>query len=241
MYGWRARIGSITATPTEHFTYEFYKLAPPGVVCVPTCVSVDKVNPEELAKQRDELLRVARSLVMAEVDYIIVGGAPMIFMAGLGEDKRLLDEIRKITPIPATTDITCTMDAFERLGVKKIAIATPLRDEVNQRLKAYLEHEGYQVLAIKNLEILRNVDISRVPQEASYKLAREAHLAAPEAEAIYLPCAVWPSLENIDAMEHDFGVPVFTNFATKYWAAMSTLKIPQTIKGYGRLLETLGE
>lgn len=241
MYGWRARIGSTTATPTEHFTYEFYKLAPPGVVCIPTCVSVDKVNREELAKQREELLGVARSLVMAEVDYIIIGGAPMIFMAGLGEDKRLLDEIRKITPIPATTDITCTMDAFERLGVKKIAIATPLRDEVNQRLKAYLEHEGYQVLVIKNLEILRNIDISRLPQEASYKLAREAHLAAPEAEAVYLPCAVWPALENVDAMERDFGVPVFTNFAMKYWAAMSALKIPQTIKGYGRLLETLGE
>ena len=54
-------------------------------------------------------------------------------------------------------------------------------------------------------------------------------------------CAVWPALENVDAMERDFGVPVFTNFAMKYWAAMSTLKIPQTIKAYGRLLETLGE
>lgn len=240
MYGWRARIGSITATPTEHFTYEFYKIAPPGVVCVPTCVYVDRVIKEELDKQREELLRVVKGLDMAEVDYIIVGGAPMVFVAGFGEDKRLLAEIRKITSIPATTDITCTMDSFDHLGVKRIAIATPLRDEVNQRLKAYLENEGYRVLTIKNLEVLRNVDITRLPQEASYKLAREAYLAAPEAEAIYLPCAVWPSLENIDAMERDFGIPVINNFASKYWAAMSTLKIRHTIKGYGKLLETLG-
>jgi len=239
MYGWRARIGSITATPTEHITYEFYKLAPPGVVCVPACVHVDKVVKEELGKQREELLRVVKGLVMAEVDYIIVGGAPMIFMAGLGEDKRLLAEIKKITTTPATTDITCTMDAFEHLAVRKIAIATPLQDAVNQKLKAYLENEGYQVLAIKNLNILRNVDITRLPQETSYKLTREAYLAAPGAEALYLPCQVWPSLENIDAMEQDFGISVVTNFATKYWAAMKTLKIKQTIKGYGKLLESL--
>jgi maleate cis-trans isomerase len=241
MYGWRARIASITATPTEHFTCEFYKLAPPGVVCVPACVFVDKVVKEELAQQQQELLRVVKGLLMAEVDYIIVGGAPMIFMAGIGEDKRLLAEIKKLTPIPATTDITCTMESFERLGVKKIAIATPLRDAINQKLKAYLEDAGYQVLVVKALEILRNVDITRLPLEASYKLAKEAHMAAPDAEAIYMPCAVWPSLENIDAMESDFGIPVITNFASKYWAAMNTLKIKQTVKGYGKLLETLGE
>lgn len=240
MYGWRARIGSITATPTEHFAYEFYKLAPPGVVCIPTCVYVDRVIKEELDKQREELLRVVKMLAMAEVDYIIVGGAPMIFVAGFGEDKRLLAEIKKITPIPVTTDITCTMDAFDHLGVKKVSIATPLQDAVNQRLKGYLENEGYQVLAIKKLEILRNVDITRLPQETSYKLAREAYLEAPEADAIYLPCAVWPVMENIDAMERDFGIPVVANFITKYWAAMKTLKIRQTIEGYGKLLESLG-
>jgi maleate isomerase len=239
MYGWRARIGHISATPSEHFPYEFYKIAPEGVVCVPACVFVDRVIKEELDQQRDELLRVVKGLAKAEVDYIAVGGAPLIFVAGLGEDKRLLARIREITPIPATTDITCTMDAFNHLGVKKIAIATPLRDEINQKLKVYLENEGFQVLAIKNLEILRNVDICRLPQEASYKLAREAYLAAPEAEAIYLPCLVWPSLENIAAMEDDFGVPIVTNFITKYWAAMHTLKIKHTIKGYGKLLSSL--
>ena len=240
MYGWRARIGHISATPTEHFAYEFYKVAPEGTVCVPTCVYVNRVIKEELDEQRGELLRVVKGLAMAEVDYIIVGGAPLLFVAGLGEDKKLLEEIKKITSIPATTDITCTMDAFNYLGVKKIAIATPLRDEVNQRLKAYLENEGFEVLAIKNLEVLRNVDISRLPQEASYKLSREAYLAAPEAEAIYLPCLVWPSLENIEPMESDFGIPIVTNFATKYWAAMSTLKIKHAVKGYGRLLSSLG-
>lgn len=241
MYGWRARIASITATPTEHFSYEFYKLAPPGVVCVPACVFVNKVDKDELAQQQQELLNVVKGLLISEVDYIIVGGAPMIFMAGLGEDKRLLAEIAKLTPIPATTDITCTMDSFDRLGIKKVAIATPLRDPVNQKLKAYLEHAGYQVLVIKALEILRNVDISRLPLEASYKIAKEAYMAAPDADAIYMPCAVWPTLENIDAMEQDFGIPVITNFASKYWAAMNTLKIKHTVKGYGKLLETLGE
>ena len=182
---------------------------------------------------------VVEGLARAEVDYIIVGGAPMVFLAGLGEHKRLLAEIKKITPIPATTDITCTMEAFDRLGAKKIAIGTPLTNEVNRALKAYLENEGYQVLAIKNLEMRGVVNIMRLPLETSYKLAREAYRAAPDAETIYLPCAVWPSLENIDAMERDFGIPVVTNFVSKYWAAMETLKIRQTIKGYGKLLETL--
>ncbi len=240
MYGWRARIGSITPNPSEHFTYEFYKLAPPGVVCIPTCLWALTGEREELRKEREGLMRVVEGLAKAEVDYIIVGGAPMVYLAGMGEDKRLLAEIKRITPIPATTDITCTMEAFDRLGVKKITIATPLTTEVNRVLKAYLENEGYQVLAIKNLEMKGSiVNILRLPLETSYKLAREAYRAAPDAEAIYLPVAVWSTLENIDAMEQDFGIPVVTNFVSKYWAAMETLKIRQTIKGYGKLLETL--
>ena len=241
MYGWRARIANISAAASEHFAYEFYKIAPPGVVSVNACVFVDNVEKDQLLRERESILTVVKGLVVAEVDYIIVGGAPMMYVAGPGEDKRFLAAIKKITAIPATTDITCHMDAFNRLGVKKLAIATPMSSVMNEKLKIYLEHEGYQVLSIRNIDGLRNIDCTRLPLETSYKLAKEAFQAAPDAEAIYLPCALWPTLENIEAIENDFRVPVVTSFTAKYWAAMDTLKIRHKITGYGKLLETLGE
>jgi maleate cis-trans isomerase len=42
-------------------------------------------------------------------------------------------------------------------------------------------------------------------------------------------------------MDEYFGIPVVTNFATKYWAAMEALKVRHTIMGYGRLLGSLSE
>ena len=241
MYGWRARIANISAAASEHFAYEFYKVAPPGVVCVNACLFVDNVDKDQLLRERESILNVVKGLAIAEVDYIIVGGAPMMYVVGPGEDRRFLAAINKITSIPATTDITCTMDAFNRLGAKKLAIATPMSSGINEKMKVYLEHEGYEVLSIKNIEGLRNVDCTRLPLETSYKLAKEAFQAAPEADAIYLPCALWPSLENIEAMENDFRVPVVTCFTAKLWAAMDALKIRHEIRGYGKLLETLGE
>ncbi|MBI2317292.1 MAG: hypothetical protein HYU75_09885 [Betaproteobacteria bacterium] len=202
---------------------------------------MDNVEKDQLLREREAILHVVKGLAIAEVDYIIVGGAPMMYVKGPGEDKRFLAEIKKITSIPATTDITCTMDAFNRLGAKKIAIATPMSNAMNEKLKIYLEHEGYQVLSIKNIEGLRNVDCTRLPLETSYKLSKEAFQAAPDAEAIYLPCALWPVLENIEAIENDFRVPVVTCFTAKMWAAMDTLKIRHKIRGYGKLLESLGD
>ena len=96
---------------------------------------LNRVIKDELDKQKEDFLQVVKGLVKAEVDYIIVGGAPLIFMSGLGEDRRLLDEIREITPISATTDMACTMDAFNCFGVKKVAIAIPLKDEINQNYR----------------------------------------------------------------------------------------------------------
>lgn len=83
------------------------------------------------------------------------------------------------------------------------------------------------------------MDICCLPQKAFYKLTKEAYLAVPDPEVIYLPCFVWPSFENIAAIENDFGIPVVTNFISKYWAVMDALKIRQVIKGYGELLSSL--
>jgi len=55
-----------------------------------------------------------------------------------------------LTKIPATTGITADMKAFTRLGLKKLAVATPFKEERNRPLKKFLEMSGFSVL---NLDI----------------------------------------------------------------------------------------
>jgi maleate cis-trans isomerase len=49
MYGWRGRVGSIAATPSDIFSYEFYKIVPPGLSIMQTTLSIHVMTTEELA------------------------------------------------------------------------------------------------------------------------------------------------------------------------------------------------
>ena len=49
MYGWRGRVGSIAATPSDIFSYEFYKIVPPGLSIMQTTLAIHVMTTVELA------------------------------------------------------------------------------------------------------------------------------------------------------------------------------------------------
>lgn len=237
MYGWRGRIGKISPSRSDTFTYEFYKIVPEGVVLVLSGFTIFNQVHTDSEKTYQQIEESARDLANVGVDFIIAGGTPIFTLKGEGSDVEAIRRIEQLTGIPATTSVTAEIEALKKLAITKIAIATPFTEERNNRLKGFLETGGFSVSNIKGLGIEINADFAKVPSFEIYRLAKNVFIENTEADGIFIPCARWPTIENIDRLEQDLGVPVFSSTTATIWKALDRLKIKTPIKGYGKLLE----
>jgi len=98
-------------------------------------------------------------------------------------------------------------------GCSRLAILTPYVAELNQRIKSSFEEDGFQVVLIKGMGILRNLDIGLVTPDEIAAFAREA-LQGVHADALFLSCTNFRAMEARKQLM-PLGIPIFTsNLAT---------------------------
>ena len=238
-YGWRARIGHVyPAVVAESFMVEFYRIVPPWVTLAQTHLVIESLNlRQELEESIKRIERAAEYLAKRKVDIITIGGSPMFRLMGVGSDKAIIERLESKFAIPVTTNQTAVVEAFKSLGVKKIAVASPYFDHQNEQVKKFLEGSGFEVVHIKGLS--QEVEaIHELPLEASYHHARKVFFEAPQAQAVYIPCAHL-SVPWLQELENDLRVPVVSSTAAVLWHSFKILQIHAPIAGHGRLLASL--
>ena len=240
MYGWRARIGSIGATPTDIFPYEFYQIVPEGISIMPASLSIPQVKEKDLKEGFDAIESVAMALAREGADAIILGGAPMLYAQGAGSDRILSEQISKATGIPAISNQTAMIDALKSLGAEKILIASPFVKQTNEKLKAFLEGSGLNVVAMGGYGLVKNADINQITRQQAFHFVKSTFQKnQPKGiQGILMPCANWPTSLLAEKWETDLDVPVVTSNLAKIWAALRALEIKDKITGFGSLLRT---
>ena len=234
--GWRARIGFITPAVGLAILSDFHKVAPEGVAMVLTPVSapLTEDSVEQLTRVGDYVAEAAKKFITPNVNAIVWNTTTGSLMKGLGYDLELVKAIEEATNIPATTSSTAMLAAFEKLGIKKLCLAMPYIDDVNEREKKFLEDNGIEVLKYKGRQLLDVRDIINVSPYTMYQLAKEVDL--PEADAIFISCAGLGVLDILQMLEDDLGKPVMSTNQIGIWHAFQIAKIREPIEGFGRLL-----
>jgi maleate cis-trans isomerase len=91
------------------------------------------------------------------------------------------------------------------------------------------------VPGISGLEVTKPVEQIKLPDYASYKLARALYKQNPNIDAILIQ-GRWRSIAWIEELEADSGKPVVSSTAASLWWVLSQLGMNISIEGYGRLL-----
>jgi maleate isomerase len=234
--GWRARIGIITPAVGLAIISDFHKIAPEGVAMVLTPVAepLTQDTVDQLSRVGDYVAEAAKKFIVPKVNVILWNTTTGSLMKGYGYDLELIKRIEEATNISATTSSTAMIAAFKKLGIKKLCLAMPYVDEVNEREKRFLEDNGFEVLRYKGLQLLDIGDIINVAPYRMYQLAKEVDLA--EADAVFISCAGLSTLDIIQMLEDDLGKPVLSTNQVGIWRALQIAKIREPIQGYGRLL-----
>ena len=141
--------------------------------------------------------------------------------------------------VPVSPGITGEVEALKSLNIKKLVVATPHEDALNDRMKAFLETSGFKVLKIQGYGIRKNADLTDMDVHAAYKIAKRLYEQAPEADGVFVPCPRWPTITDVDLLEREIGKPVVTSCQAYIWHALKMAKVKQSVTGFGRLMASL--
>ncbi len=237
MYGWRARIGHLYPSGGITGEFELQRMAPEGVVFLTTRLNFPKADLEHDTQIAEYVEDAARLVAHARVDLIAFNCTVGSLIRGIGYDQEISRRIHRVTGIPSTTTVTAVVEALQQLKVRKLVLITPYLREITDIEAAFLEENGFQVLATHAEGKDHPYDQAAIPPSHWYRVARSMrHL---EADAYFISCAGIEVVEIIQAIEHDLLRPVVTSNQALLWHCLKLVGVHQPIRGFGTLLEGL--
>ncbi|MCD6672548.1 MAG: aspartate/glutamate racemase family protein [Burkholderiaceae bacterium] len=190
-----------------------------------------------LEAMNDRLSSDASCLCSAEVDVIGYACTSGTFFKGPAWDRQVVENIRAVVGRPAIATMSAVMDALEDLGARRISVATPYPEWTNNRLKAYLEGCGCEVVNIASNAAASAGGHRFINDQEPAEIADfAAGVCHPEADALLCSCTAWRALEAADPLEELTGKPVVTSNQALLLALLRLAGIDGPIANGGSLL-----
>ena len=239
-YGHAGRVGYLSpGIVDETLSGQFYRMAPPGVTLVRTSLELKDVTVEEVNAALARTEKAAAVLGKYKPDCIVFGGSPTVAVPGHGSDKRIVEMIERASGCKAFSAQAAAIEALQKYGARRLALATPFPDNVNVLVKDFLEKSGFEILSIRGLGV-HYLDLTLTPLQKSWDLGKRVFAEAKNADALYFPGAPQPCVDNIEGLEKELGTFVISSLQVSLWKALQIIGYRKPIQGYGKLLREVG-
>jgi len=233
-YGSRGSIGHVCPSiPLDMILNECDRMVPEDVMMVYSSLHVQQLRQQDFDRAISMLDEAVGFMVDGEADCIIVGGGPVV--TAIGSDQGVVDRTLELSGKPSISTTGAMITALDSFKAKKIAVATPYTNERNALLQKYLKGQGFEVVGMGGLGISRAAEIARLDFDVPYEHALAVAKSAPDAEAMYIPCARFPVVSSIDRIEADAGLPIVTSTQAMIWWGMRTIGVTDDVPGFGSL------
>jgi maleate cis-trans isomerase len=237
--GWRAKIGLILPSQEEGQTsYEYRSMSPEGVVMLETRVmGYGNLTMDLLMRMRKDALYGAEVLAVARPDVITYEPTAASFILGVKGDREFIDDVQTKTGIKTTTGASSVAAALSELGTHKLLLCARTTEEITVKEISYLEDFGFEVVHHYSLGEEENyVSLKRLtPWELCRKLVKVREQCS-EAEAILVTGGAFRTVEMLETLEKQIGIPVVTTVSGNMWRCMQLAGIKDPIPGFGQLL-----
>jgi maleate isomerase len=238
----RKRIGLLLPSTNTTCEADFQMTVPRGVTIHGhrLWLTNESSGDDAFNQMNAEIEQGARYLATARVDVIVYGCTTGSFFRGAGWDRQMLEVIQRAAGVPAVATSPSVVEALRFFGARRISVATPYPDWNNQRLHAYLETQGLEVLNVAGeprAAASGNQGINDQDPESVVDFA--VRTCRPEADALLCSCTAWRSVEAVAAIEARIGKPAVSSNQSTIWTSLRALGLTRPIAGFGRLLENL--
>lgn len=127
------------------------------------------------------------------------------------------------------------VEALQAMGAQRIALVTPYVQPLAEKVVAYIEAEGLEVIDWRALGVEDNHAVGRIPGHRVMAAARELTLTGADA-LVLSACVQMPSLSLIETAESEFGLPVLSAATAGAFSILRSLGLQPDVPDAGSLL-----
>lgn len=231
----RAAIGVIVLASDHTIEHEFRQLmALPGVAFYEARIQNDpNITPETLADMESRIAPTADLILPgAKLDVVAYGCTSASMVLG---EQTVFDRVHETRPgVACTTPITAAFAAFDAFGAKNIAVLTPYRDDVNQRVRSYIENAGYRVPVFGSFNEENDNVAARIDQASICRAATELG-SQDGVDAVFVSCTSIRLGAVARQVEETIGKPVTSSNHAMAWHCLRLAGIDDMQPEFGRL------
>ncbi len=230
-------IGMIVPPAKGAVPPEAHGLFPEGVRFAARGLGLRALTMEDYALAIERVAELARELRAEEkIDAISLMGTSLSFFRGGAFNDDLVAIMEREAGVPATTMSNSIRDALNAVGARRVAVGTAYTDEVNARLRAFLEKSGFELATLIGMGLEKIDDIVSVTEDRVTELALRAFdEAGGDADAIFVSCGGLPALHLAGAVEPRTGVPVVASSTAGVWGAARLVGLNGAVEALGAL------
>ena len=211
---------------------------PTGVRFQAASVALKTMTPRGYDEVLERIAPAAKALSLQGARAIVLMGTSLSFYQGAAFNRELTQRLGMASGCPAVTMSTAVVDGLISVGGKRLAVATAYNDEVNHRLRTFLQEEGFDVLAIRGLGVENVGDIHDVTQDGLLRFSVEVFESARRPDALLISCGGLRTLDLLEPLERRCRVPVVSSLPHALRAGVRLLGHSGRVLGHGRLLSS---
>ena len=199
--------------------------------------SVDEESLDQMVSQGD---RCARELSDARVDVIVYACLVALMARGGGAHEEIERRLAEVAAenggeAPVISSAGAIIRVLRGAGIERVAIMTPYLPPLTALVADYIEAYGIEVVASVSLSVADNVEVGRLDSADLRGHARGLDLSRAQM-LIASACVQMPSLEVLDVLEEETGLPVISAATATTAELLDALGAPRAVPGAGSLL-----
>jgi maleate isomerase len=235
---WRGTVGLIKPNFRPGSTEDLVRLLPDGIGVIPLHIGINRGTRRQFEQSIPEYEAMVARLAELEADVIHPAGSPPFQILGYRGELALVRRWERKYRRPVFTNGMTQVNALNALKARSIVGVSYFPADLNRSFAAYFREAGFKVLAMQGVE----VDFDKVQTLAGteiYRFIKRLFLANRGADAIYILGPAWRTLDIIEPLEQDLGVPVVHHLTAQSWEIQRRLHVCQAQRGFGCLLREM--
>ncbi len=169
---------------------------PPGLL-------TERSVPAYVEKARE----LAAKYAGGEIEALVYGCTAAGFLMGPKADADLAADLRAASGKRVVTTARAMVQVLQ--DAEDLAVVTPYPEEVNRRLRAFLESSGIGVKRLATFGAASTEELGRITSEQVEALARET--MNEDCGALFIACSQLPTYDVVPSLQRDFARPVWSS------------------------------
>jgi maleate isomerase len=145
------------------------------------------------------------------------------------------ETVKNDAPAPVVTSAGALVKGLQAMGAKKLALIMPYMKPLAEKVVDYLQDQGFEILDYIALEIPDNLEVAAQNPLNLLEVAKKLDLTGVDV-LVASACVQMPSLDAIDLLEQQSGIPVTSAAVCTTWEMLRKLNLDTRIPMGGRLL-----